>query len=99
MRIRVPCNQIRTFPFRSATSGKSGHGEIEAAPEEMYGACLSDKLASEFFKSSINRQKNLMEPVHILGIIGGMLIVIGKRNRIRNLDRLRPYLHVNCHGV
>src|SRR5437763_104843 len=99
MRIRLPCNRVRAFPFRRAASRKPGNGEIEAAPEEMYRAYLSDKLASEFFESRIGLQKNSMEPVHVLGIVGGMLIIIGKRNRIRDLDRFRPYLYVNCHRM
>ena len=55
---------------RSATAGKTGDGEIEAAPKEMHGARLADKAGAEEFEDAIGADERPPEVMGRLRIVG-----------------------------
>src|SRR5262249_61428417 len=80
------------------TSGKAGDGHVEASPEEMHRARLADKGRTELFQRAVDLDQQAPEVVGINGIVGGVHPVLFKRDRVRDLDRYRPYACLQPEG-
>ena len=68
-----------------------GHGEVEAAPEEVDGADLADESGSEVMEHSVDLDQAAPEPVHGLGVVTGMVDVFSEGGvDARHFHRHRP---------
>src|ERR1700739_33899 len=72
---------------RCASAGKTRYREIETAPEEMDRAGLAEEAGAELFEHPVDTDKNLQKPLHRVWIVGGMLVILRKPNRIRQFVR------------
>jgi hypothetical protein len=75
--------------LRSAPSGESSHGEVEAAPEKMNRTALAAKIRPKLLEDAVALQKDAPEPVRVFGIVGGILLVPLDGNRGIDLVRRR----------
>src|ERR1700687_705333 len=72
---------------RRAPAGKTRHGEIEAAPEEMYRARLAEEAGAESLEHPIGIEQHLKKAPHRGRIIGCMPVVLRKSDRLRQFVR------------
>src|SRR5689334_4727911 len=89
MAIRLACHIIgqsrnAAWVEWSATPGKAGDCEIEAAPKEMDRADLADIPGAKSTKNAIDRDDRPEKARYGVGVIGPRLPIITKRNGIGN---------------
>ncbi len=68
---------------------EAGDGQIEAAPEEVYGARLAEKAAAEALENTIGLDEDAPESVCGLAIVSSMDAILGEGDRVRHL--VRPF--------
>ena len=68
---------------RRAPARKTGRREIEAAPEKMYRACLAEEAGAELLEHPVDIDQDLQEAPHRVWIVGRMLAVLRKPDRVR----------------
>src|SRR5579871_528073 len=76
---------------RCRPSGKACHGQIEASPEEVHRAHLTEKAGAEICKYVVRREEYAPEAVGIVAVVGGVHIVPIEWDAIRDLGRHRRY--------
>src|SRR5256714_6324785 len=96
VRIRI-AHELRTFARRRTSSGKTGHREIEAAPEEMDRAALAHERAARDGEDAGYVHEDLPKLIRGDRVIGVMLEVLIEPDRRRDLDWHRPDLHCQRH--
>src|SRR2546422_11768575 len=69
MRIRFARDPIRPRSLGGAPPGKPGHGQIEAAPEEMNRAALPEKAGAKSSEHVVGLNQDAPEAVGVLGIV------------------------------
>src|SRR3979411_631119 len=67
---------------RRAPARKARHREIEAAPEEMHRARLAEEGGAELLEHPIGIDQYLKETPHSVRVVGGMLVVLRKPDRL-----------------
>src|SRR5207302_11042251 len=72
----------------------AGHSQIKAAPEEMDRAHLAEKASTKEGKDAVRLDPAAPEAVRELGVIGGMLLVVLKADRMRDFHRHSPDPHI-----
>ena len=72
---------------RRPAARKAGHSQIKAAPEEMDRAHLAEKASAKEGKDAVRLDQDAPEAVRELGVIGGMLLVVLKADRMRDFHR------------
>src|SRR4029077_2162054 len=87
VRVRLTRDRIGAGTLRRAVSGEARHRDVEAAPEEMYGAALADELAPEPLEHRFDRDENAEERLHRLRVVGAMHLVLVEANRVRHFHR------------
>src|SRR5207248_11179921 len=70
---------------RCRSAGKTGHSQIETAPEKMHRAAFATKLRSKFSEHQIALQKHAPKSICIFGVVGAVFLVTLKTNRVHNL--------------
>src|ERR1700723_1518085 len=73
-----PARMARRTPAR-----KAGHGEIEAAPEEMHRARFAEESGAELLEHAVDVDQDLQEAPHRVRVVGGVLAVQRKPDRLR----------------
>src|SRR5271156_5989814 len=76
------------------TAGKASDRHIETAPEEMHGARLPKKSRAELFEHPVHFDQRAPELMSAAGVVRGVLAVVLKRYRVRDLDRRCPDPHL-----
>src|ERR1700704_6693523 len=66
---------------------KARHREMETAPEEMHRARLSKEAGAELLEHPIGIEENLEEASHRIRVIGCMLVVFRKPDRLGQFVR------------
>src|SRR5437868_4097177 len=92
VRIRL-AHEPRAVARRRPPSGKTGHREIEAAPEEMDGTALAHERAARDGEDARDVYENLPKLIRGDRVIGVMREVLIEPDGRRDLDRHRPDLH------
>src|ERR1700686_4489749 len=84
------------MPWR-ASAREPRHRQVEAAPEKMYGAALTDKARAECLEHAIGLQEHPPEALRIFGIIRGMHPILAEADRVRQLvgNLIDVHLHAN----
>ena len=90
VRVRLPRDRVGARPLRRPPARESGHGQVEASPEEVDGAALSDEAAPERLEHGLHGDERPPERVRRRRVVGSMHRVRLEADRIRNLHRLRP---------
>ena len=80
-------------------AGEAGHGQVEAAPEEMHRTDLADEARAEQGEDAIALDEDAPEAVGIVAIIGRMGSILLERDRVGDLDRHGPDLHDDSQGL
>src|SRR6202022_701318 len=96
MRIGFPGDGICPFTRRSATPGEACDGQVKTSPEEMHRTIFPDEAATEFFENSVDQHQDAPEPGDIFTIVGSVLDILFKGNRVRNFAGHSPDLHLNA---
>src|SRR4030088_3645583 len=81
---------------RRAPARKARHREIEAAPEEMHRAGLAEEGGAELLEHPIGIDQYLQETPHSIRIVGGMLVVLRKPDRLRQVVGHLVYCDVDA---
>src|SRR4026209_1014155 len=76
-------------------SGKAGHRQIEAAPEEMHRTAFAAEAGTKFFENAICLQEHAPEAVRIFQIISGVLLILVEGNCFQRFVRLHSNLYLN----
>src|SRR2546429_7095679 len=84
------------FRSRGATARKARDGKIEAAPEEMYGARLTDEARAELLKDTVHGDEDLPEPAGIFGIVRGVHAILVKGHGVRDFHGHSPNPDPDC---
>src|SRR5271154_3554997 len=93
VRIRLARDRIRPRTLRRAPSRKSRRRQVEAPPEKMHRARFTYKSRAKFLKLLFAARQNPPKTVGVLRIVGSVLRVLVKRDRVRNLHRHPPDFH------
>src|SRR5579863_306212 len=72
---------------RRAAARKARDGEVEAAPEKMYRACLAEETGAELLEHAVGAGKDLQKALYGARIIGCVQLVVRKSDRVRQLVR------------
>src|SRR5580700_3624566 len=96
MRIGFARHCIRPRPLRCATSRKPRHREIEAAPEKVNRAALSNETTAELLEYGINGHQDTPESVRILRIVRFVNAILGKWDWVCHFIRRGMDLYVQA---
>src|SRR5205814_2366397 len=69
----------------------------EAAPEEVDWARLPDELATELRKQPLRVGQPMEERQYVVAVVRGVALVLLERDRLGDLDRVRPDPDVDVH--
>src|SRR5580700_154953 len=99
MRIGFARHCIRPRPLRCATSRKPRNREIEAAPEKVNRAALSNETTAELLEYGVDGYQDAPESVRIFRIVRFVDAILGKRDWVRHLIRRGMDLYVQAERV
>src|SRR5215467_11022310 len=69
------------------TSGKTGHCQIKASPEEMHGTAFTTKPGSELLEHPVALDKNSPKPVGVFTIVRAVFFILIECDHVLNLVR------------
>src|SRR3546814_7682624 len=72
---------------RRTPAREARHRQIEAAPEEVYGAHLADVARTELLEHAIDLVQHSPEALCVLRVVGGVLPILAERDWVRHLVR------------
>src|SRR5579859_689289 len=96
VRISLPSDSVGPGSLRRSPPREPCHGYIETSPEEVYRAAFADKSRSKHLKDLIHRHQDAPKSVRVCRIIGSMLLVPIKRNRIGDFNRHVPDFYIKA---
>src|SRR6202044_3180467 len=76
VRVGLAGDRVGAFARRSGAAGEARDREIEAAPEEMYGADFSNEARGELLEDLVGLDEDAPEAVRGVGVVGGVLGVL-----------------------
>src|ERR1019366_1781727 len=103
--VRFPGDAIGARPLRRRSPREARYRMIEASPPEMHRTGFADETRSEFLKHFVHPREDEPKAMHRLGVIGGVRVVLLKRNWIGYFDRGGPNLYIQsefgkrCHEL
>src|ERR1700728_3601789 len=89
VRVRLPRHSIGAFAGRSGPARESRHRKVEASPEEVNRADLTNKARRKFLKDFIRVHQHSPELMRRVRIIGRVFGIFGEGNRVRKFYRNR----------
>ena len=72
---------------RRRPPGKTGHGQIEAAPEKMHRTAFAAKTRPELLEDAVALNKDAPEAIGILAVVRTVFFIFIKRDRVFDLVR------------
>ena len=92
MTVRLPRDVIRQARNtarmqRRRAPGEPGYGEVERPPKEVDGTNLAKKACTEPKENAIDQNERAEEPLYRRGIVGPLLVVLPKWDRIGDFVR------------
>src|SRR5207237_1185640 len=84
---------------RRAAARKARDGEVERAPEQMYGRDLAEKAGAELPEHPLDLAKGSVKPLNCLPIIWARCMIFGEGCRIRDFVRRAVDVHASAETV
>src|SRR5271165_3876098 len=89
VRIRFGRHRISARPWWRHTAAESSYSQVEASPEEMNRACLSDKSRAKLLKYGVAPQQYSPKSTHGICIVRSVNLILLKANGIGKFNRHR----------
>src|SRR5207245_3286642 len=96
--IRLTRHPVRPGALGGAPPREPSHRKIQADPEKMVRAALSQKALAELLEHVVGLDEDAPEAIGVLGIVRRVCLIGGKANRVLHFDGHGPERHPDREG-
>jgi len=89
-------NAVGSGPVGGSAAGEARHRQIEAAPEKMDSAALTNEFGAELLEDLFSMGQDVPQPRNILCVVRGVLRVLFKGNGVADFDGYGPDSDINA---